>query len=277
MIYWLRYTKSFVYLNILILSCKEIILIISFASLKGGVAKTTSCANIAFALSQKKKKVLVVDFDAQGGVTHNLGSKFPTFHSSIYDVVLEKTDIENAIHEYSKTLHLIPIHYKFYEVASQNFEKILNKAIKKIRKKYDFIFFDLAPSIFPGTSVPLLMSDYVIIPVDCNGMLSILGLQKVEKIIVELMQKNKNTKLDLLGVLPTFVDKRTKVSRELIEFLQDKYEDKVLPEIRRNTAIAQSSSLGKSILEYKPKSNGAEDYQKLSLDILNRLKKKGKK
>jgi chromosome partitioning protein len=251
-------------------------MILSFSSLKGGVGKTTSCANLGFALA-KHKRILIVDFDAQGGITHHLSSRCKKFKASLYDVLQRGFKVETAIHSYIENLDFIPTSYKFYELASIDFENKLQKVLNKLKSQYKIILFDLAPSIYPGTVIPLLLSDLVVIPVDCNGALSILGLQKTEKILEELIKEKKQSKLDLFGILPTFVE-RTQVCKEVLEFLHRNYSGYILKGIRRSTVIAQASGLGKTIFEHKATCNAAKDYAELAKEFLGRIEqRKGKK
>lgn len=249
-------------------------LIISFSSVKGGVSKTTSCCNLGYFFAKKDKRTLVVDFDSQGGATHHLSSKFnKKFKASITDVLIDKCKIDQAIHSYNKNLDIIPISFTFHEIASTNFSESLVASLKTIMDKYDYIFFDLAPSIYPGSIIPLGLSDYTIIPVDCSGGLSLLGLKSEEKILEQVKQKNKS-QVKILGILPCFVE-RTKISADVIKFLHENYKEFILPNVRCSTQIAQASSLGKSIFEYRPSSNGAKDYAIVGEELLKRLKKKG--
>lgn len=250
-------------------------MIVSFSSLKGGLGKTSTCANLGYILAtnQRPKKVLVVDLDPQAGLTHHLSGKFQKkFKASLHDVLKGTCEIGYVIHEYKKNMDCIPVSYKLYEVTEKDFEIRLEASFNTIKDKYDFILFDLPPSVHSGTLVPLMISDYIIIPVDCQGALSILGLQTAEKIIRETMEKNKTKTLDLLGILPTFLD-RTKVSKEVLEFLKKNYGEYVFPPIRRNTAIAQASSLGKTIFEHRSKSIGSQDYLALSEEFLRRTER----
>ncbi len=247
-------------------------MIISFSSVKGGVAKTTSCCNIAYYFACQGQKSLIIDFDSQGGATHHLSSKFgKKFRASIYDVLRGECKTEYAIHSYHKKLDIIPISFSFHEIASKDFSGQLKTILSELEGKYNFIFFDLAPSIYPGSTIPLFFSNYVIIPVDCPGGLSLLGLEAEIKIISEL--RDKGSAVKTLGVLPCFLD-RTKIAKEVAEFLKKKYADLVLPAIRRNTEISQASSIGKTIFEYRSSSNGAKDYEKVAEVILKRTKEK---
>lgn len=246
-------------------------MIVSFSSVKGGVGKTVSCVNLAYYIgTQKNKSVLIIDLDCQAGATHNLSAKFnKKFRASLYDVLVGKSSIEKAIHNYEKLISFIPINYKFNELVNNEFEIRFKNLIEKIKKQYDFIFLDLSPAIYSGTTIPLSVSDKVVIPVDCPGGLGLLGLETAAEQIKEIRNK-KNISLDVLGILPCFVD-HTKVSKDVLSYLQSTYPNDIFPSIRRNASIAQASSLGKTIFEYKEKAIGAEDYKKVGQEFMRRV------
>ncbi len=249
-------------------------MIVSFSSVKGGVGKTVSCVNLAYYLATKKnKKVLIIDLDCQAGATHSLSGKFnKKFLASLCDVLTGKSTLEKGIHLYENKLSFIPVHYKFHELINQYFEKKFKKLIRQVKSKFDFIFLDLSPAVYRGTTVPLSLSNRVIIPVDCPGGLGLLGLEAAAEQIIEI-KNTKNKSLDVLGILPCFVD-RTKVSKEVLSYLQKKYPNDTFPGIRRNAAVAQASSLGKTIFEHRQKSIGAQDYAKFGQEFIRRTKKK---
>lgn len=252
-------------------------MIVSFASIKGGVGKTTSCVNLAAALAQKKHRILIVDFDAQGGSTHHLSNKFNgKFHACLTDVLTGNKSIPEATHNYNASIDLIPVSYKFSKISNTDFSDKLVPFISAIRDKYDFIFFDLSPAIFPGAIIPLSYSDYAVIPVYVQGGLSLLGLEAQGRIIAELQEQKK--KVDVLGIVATFVD-NTRMSKDVMEYLSQQCKEELFASaIRKNTSLSQASSLGKTIFDYKPQSYGAKDYANLANEFLKRIKtKKGGK
>jgi chromosome partitioning protein len=248
-------------------------MIVSFASIKGGVGKTTSCVNLAAALAQKKYHILIVDFDAQGGSTHHLSSKFNgKFHACLSEVLLGNKSIQDAIHTYNQNIDLIPVSYKFSKISNTDFSDKLVPFITVLRDKYDFIFFDLSPAIFPGAIIPLSYSDYAVIPVYVQGGLSLLGLEAQGRIIAELQEQQR--KVDVLGIVATFVDS-TRMSKDVMAFLGQQCKEELFAStIRKNTSLSQASSLGKTIFDYKPKSYGAKDYSNLANEFLKRIQKK---
>lgn len=244
-------------------------MIISFASLKGGTGKTTSCTNLAYALSSLKgndKKILVIDFDIQSGATHILSSKFKKFKAGISDVLKGSRDLQNAIHEYNSKLHLIPMKDDFFYLSCEDFTEQLKTSLDKIKNNYDYIFFDLPPSIYPASGIPLTLSDIVIVPINCSDGLGILGLQGVIKII------KKIGITPTLYIIATIVDK-TKTSKEVLNFIKQEYSTHFIPTfIRKSALISQSCTLGLTIFEHRPQSIGAQDYQKMASEFLKIVK-----
>ena len=247
-------------------------MIISVASIKGGVGKSCSVISIGGALAQSKKKtkVLIVDFDASAAATHSLSYNFPRFRASLFDIFEKKFDVDQAIHQYSKSLHFIPTATNWGSVSEKTLTKHMPAFIKKIQQEYDYVLFDLAPAIFFGSIVPLSYSDAVIIPVQAKGGLSLLGLDAQMEIIADLHQQGNE--IDVLGIFATFVN-RTKLSREVVSYLQRECKDEFLSTtIRENTSLAQAASMGKTIFDHRPNSNGAKDYTKLTKELLLRIK-----
>lgn len=246
--------------------------VIAISNQKGGVAKTTTCLNLA-ALFAKKYKVLIIDCDKQGNLTKNIGDK--DFDSSINDLFLKR---DYDIQQVRKNLDLIPssIDFAGIDLVIQGKlarETILTKAIKKRKEDYDYVFLDCPPDMNLVTINALTASDYVIIPVQASQF----SMEGVNIMIdfVSGIRENLNPELTILGILITHFDERLKISKSIEQdFIDNEWKEALFKtRIRRNTAIENSQHKDKrmTIFEYDEKSAGAKDYTKLGKEVIHRI------
>ncbi len=253
--------------------------IIALTNKKGGCGKTTSCVNIAGLISKKKYKTLIIDMDPQGhallhlGITKNNVS--PLFVKSLTDINKYSDSIIFKKNEYL----YITGGGKFLEEYEKNLtpNSFNPYALKQLIYSYfidnfDFIFIDTPPSLEFLTTLSLVASKEVIIPTLTN-FLSINGVEEVVDFIYEI-KTEYNPDIEILGILPTFFNHRTNIGKFFLEKLKKSFgEDKILPPIRNNVALAEAPNFGKLIDEYKKNSLGNFDYTRVVLAILIKHKK----
>lgn len=252
--------------------------IISVANQKGGVGKTTTTVNLGACLAQDGKKVLLIDSDAQGNATSGLGVRKPDVKQDIYDVLVNEVSIKETIIKTSRenlsivpaTLQLAGAEIELTSMMAR--ESRLKSALAEVSDKYDFILVDCPPSLGHLTINAFTASDAILIPVQCEYY-ALEGLSQLLN-TVRLVQKHFNPGLEIEGVLLTMYDARTNLGAEVVEevrrYFQEKVYDTIIP---RNVRLSEAPSHGKPIIDYDPRSKGAEVYQALAKEVLVREQK----
>jgi chromosome partitioning protein len=240
---------------------------------KGGTGKTTTAINLGHGLSLSGKRVLIVDCDPQGSASAAFGVEG---RKGLADLLIEgKVDV----YKVRPHLYLIPSGKKrLAEVeiglaARPDRYVRLRDALLRLTG-CDYVLLDCSPSINIVNLNALGFADYLLIPSSLDYF-SLEGVKSTIELSGEIRTNgrgNGQKKLEILGVLPTFYDKRTNVSKMALETLRQTYGQLVFQtEIRANTEIKKSQWFRKTIFEFAPYSHGAYDYFRLSKEVLERL------
>ena len=250
--------------------------IISMCNQKGGVGKTTSTINMGACLAEYGRKVLLVDLDPQGALSAGLGLTHDDIEDTIYDVMLDNhTSIHSAIqHTGVAGLDLVPANIDLSAAEIQMVNEVgrehtLARALRPVRRDYDFIIIDCQPSLGLLTVNALACSQGVIIPMECEYF-SLRGLALLTD-TVEKVRDRINFDLDIVGILVTMFDRRTSHAREVMDRVLEVFGDTVFDTvITRTVRFPETSVAGEPIITWAPRSQGAEQYRNLALEVLER-------
>lgn len=249
--------------------------IYSMFNQKGGVGKTTSCANLCAAVAMKGKKVLLVDFDAQSNLTSGLNVNRKELKADMYHVLMYEVSAKDAIVKTStENLYLLPatIDLAGAEVEMSNApqrEIILRGILAEIKDDYDYIIIDCPPSLGLLSINALAASDGVLIPIQCEYY----ALEGVSQLIntVNLVKKSINSSLEISGVMLTMYDARTNLSSQIVQEVRNYFGGKVFDEIiPRNVRLAEAPSYGMTIMQYDKNSKGAKAYSALAEEFVQK-------
>ena len=250
---------------------------------KGGVGKTTTVINLASALAQKGKKILIVDLDPQGNATTGLGKSNNDESKSIYNVLIGKTSVQNAIQESNiRNLDLIGsnVNLSGLEVETANdanraflLKKILLEENQSLMRRYENIFIDCPPSLSLLTIMSLVLADDLLIPLQTE-FFALEGISQLVKTI-DRIKVNLNPELGIRGVLLTMYDKRNKLSSQVDLEARKHFEDKVYKTVvPRNVRLSEAPSHGMPCIVYDKNCSGSKSYIKLAEEFLEQNNQK---
>ena len=257
--------------------------VISVINQKGGVGKTTTVINLASALAQKGKRILVVDLDPQGNATTGLGKSNNDESNSIYNVLIGKTSVQNAIQKSNiKNLDLIGsnVNLSGLEVETANdanraflLKKILLEENKSLIRRYENIFIDCPPSLSLLTIMSLVLADDLLIPLQTE-FFALEGISQLVKTI-DRIKINLNPELGIRGVLLTMYDKRNKLSSQVDMEARKHFEEKVYKTVvPRNVRLSEAPSHGMPCIVYDKNCSGSKSYIKLAEEFLEQNNEK---
>ena len=249
--------------------------VIAVANQKGGVGKTTTSINLSAYLAKEGRRVLLVDTDPQGNATTGLGIEKSTMDSCIYDVLIQDVRSETVIQStIVEELDIIPATISLAGaelelVSMMSRELRLKNALERVRKKYDYIIIDCPPSLGLLTINALTAADTVIVPVQ-SEYYALEGLNQLLNTI-RLVQKHLNPALIVDGVLLTMYDHRTNLSAQVEQEVRTYFENQVYDtKISRGVRLSEAPSHGKPIMLYDARSKGAEEYERLAKEVIQR-------
>jgi chromosome partitioning protein len=246
--------------------------VIAVANQKGGVGKTTTAVNLGACLASLDFRTLVVDLDPQGNASTGLGIDTRNLETSMYDVVMHETPIEDCVEPTSvKNLFVAPASL---DLAGAEIELVpafsrelrLRRAIEAVLDDYDFVLIDCPPSLGLLTVNGLAAAQEVLVPIQCEYY-ALEGLGQLLR-NVELVRRSLNPTLEVSTIILVMYDARTKLADQVVQEVRGHFGDKVCRTIvPRTVRLSEAPSFGQPIIAFDPTSRGAIAYRELAKEV----------
>ena len=250
--------------------------IISVTNQKGGVGKTTTTINLAAALSELEKKVLIIDLDPQGNASTGLGVEVADRELSTYEFLVEGVPLENVAMETEISgLSIVPATIDLSSadidlISNEKRSHLLHEALRKKqenKQKYDYILIDCPPSLNILTVNAMVASHSVLIPLQ-SEFFALEGLSQLLLTVKEVRQ-NANENLRVEGIVLTMFDGRNNLSKQVEADARSNLRELVFETIiPRNVRVSEAPSYSMPVLTYDPSSKGSKAYMSLAKELL---------
>ena len=246
--------------------------IIGITNQKGGSGKTTTAVNLAAALAEKKRKILLIDLDAQASASSWLN--VPGEENGLLEVLEKgrKGSISGLIRKTSiQGVSIIPAslwlnHAERRLSGEPGADVLLQRQLGGV-KGWDYILLDCPPALNILTRNALVAAKEILVPVEASFM-ALAGLAQLLE-TVEVVKDRLNPELVICGIIACRVDRRTAHAKEVVEILKGRFGSIFInTPIRENVRLKECPSFHQSILDYDPKSAGAEDYRAVARVII---------
>jgi chromosome partitioning protein len=252
--------------------------VVAVANQKGGVGKTTTAVNVAACLASTGQNVLLLDVDSQANATSGLGLDKIEGASAYGPLLGEGTLVDKIKPTAFDRLSIIPSEVDLCgaELELTRMEDHLHRiraCLEPVRAggRFDVVIIDCAPSLGVVTLNAFAAADYLLIPLQCEYY-ALEGISMIHRVIGQLRDSGVNPKLELLGVVMTMFDGRTRLAQQVVSEVRQHFGAAVFETvIPRTTRLAEAPSHGKPIIHYDKYSAGAAAYEVLSQEVLARL------
>lgn len=242
---------------------------------KGGVAKTTSTANLGYATAKLGFKTLLIDDDPQANLTKGLGLEPNKIPFNLYDLFSDETKPEFSLEKVIiptkyPNLYIIPSHIDLSKVESNEtpgYEYVIAKTLRKLWDKFDYVFIDTPPSLARLTKAAMSASTHMLIPIQCEYY-AILGVADIMKTL-QVVQKKLNEDIALAGAFITMYDGRSRYADKTMKDVKGYFQNKMYNTvITRTIKVAEAQEEGKVIQDYLPDQKASLAYDELAKEVI---------
>ena len=245
---------------------------IAFANQKGGVAKTTTTLAMSAALAERGHRVLAVDMDPQGALTYSTGIDPDALDETVNDVLVRRLPVEKVV--VTREVDILPANIDLAGaeailLAKTGREYALQRALRELGDKYDFVLIDCPPSLGILTINALTAAQEIVIPLQCEA-LSHRGVGQLIETLADIRHFT-NPELEVFGVIPTMYDGRSLHARRVLKDVGDRYGVPVLePPVKKSIRLAEAAQAGLSILGYASSHPASDAYRELARQVDDR-------